>query len=239
MDAVIRGNPITREAHFFLDGDLSDPVLPRVTIRDSIGVARVVDATPTRIGTGIYQYTYTVPLDGPLLYWASEWSGTVSGQPVGPSTDDWFEVLPVGGVAPVPSSTYTYNLATQVGQIRLLIDDRDMSSVSTSLPLEQRSAIFTDEEIQNFLDISGQDTLRATAKALITIAGNRSLLVQSRRVGKGELDYGPIRKDLLSQADAFIKEAVSLPADGYVEQVWDDFGLRRVITNTQLRQNAG
>lgn len=236
MDSVIRGNTIVREAHFYLDGVLADPVLPRVTIRDSQGVAQVTDATPTRIGTGIYQYAYAVPLNALLGNWASEWQGTVGGQPVGPSSDDFFAVLPVGSVAPVPSSSYTYNLATNVGVVRLFIDDRDMSSVSTSLPLEQRSAIFTDEEIQEFLDLSGQDALRASAKALITIAGNRSLLVQSRRVGKADLDYGPVRKDLLAQADALVKEAISVPADAYAEQVWDDFSLRRILQNVVLRQ---
>jgi hypothetical protein len=239
MDSVIRGNSIVREAHFFLDGDLTDPALPRITIRDPLGVAQVQDATPTRISTGIYQYEYAVGLAALLGTWASEWAGIVAGQPVGPSTDDYFGVLPVGSIAPVPSSTYTYNLATTVGMVRLLIDDRDMSSVSTSLPLEQRSAIFTDEEIGQFLDLSGNDVLRGAAKGLVTIAGNRSLLVQSRRVGKAELDYGSVRKDLLAQADALIAQSIQQPADGYVEQVWDDFSLRRVITNTQLRANAG
>jgi hypothetical protein len=114
-----------------------------------------------------------------------------------------------------------------------------MSSVSTSLPLEQRSAIFTDEEIEEFLALSANDVLRAAAKGLVTIAGNRSLLVQSRRVGKAELDYGSVRKDLLAQADALITQSIQQPADGYVEQIWDDYGMRRLVTNTQLRQNVG
>jgi hypothetical protein len=239
MDSVIRGNPITREVHFFLDGDLTDPSLPRITIRDPLGVAQVSDATPTRIGVGIYQYTYAVDLGAPIGTWTSEWSGIIAAQSLGPTTDDYFGVLPVGAIAPVPSSTYTYNLATSTGVVRMLIDDRDMSSVSTSLPLEQRSAIFADEEIDQFLGLSGQDVLRAAAKGLITIAGNRSLLVQSRKVGKGELDFGSARKDLLAQAAALVAESISQPADGYVEQVWDDFSLRRIITNVQLRQNSG
>jgi hypothetical protein len=239
MDSVIRGNPITREAHYFLDGVLTDPSLPRITIRDPLGVAQVQDATPTRIGTGLYQFTYDVPLGAVTGIWVSEWSGVVAGQAVGPSTDDFFGVLPLGAIVPVSSSTYTYDLATSTGVVRLLIDDRDMSSVSTSLPLEQRSAIFADEEIDQFLSLAGQDVLRAAAKGLVTIAGNRSLLVQSRKVGKGELDFGPVRKDLLAQAEALIAQSISQPADGYVEQVWDDFALRRLITNTQLRMNSG
>src|SRR5450759_4799117 len=168
MDSVIRGQSIVREAHFFLDGVLTDPSLPRITIRDPLGVAQVQDATPTRIGTGIYQFLYAVPLDVPTGIWVSEWSGLVSGQPVGPSTDDFFGVLPLGAVVPVSSSTYTYDLSTPVGVVRILTDDRDMSSVSTSLPLEQRSAVWSDEEIAQFLSLSGNDVLRAAAKGLIT-----------------------------------------------------------------------
>jgi len=237
VDSVIRGNSIVREAHFFLDGVLTDPSLPRITIRDPLGVAQVTDATPTRIGTGIYQYTYAVGLNALTGTWTSEWSGVISGNPLGPTTDDVFGVLPVGATPPSP--TYTYDLGTSIGVVRLLIDDRDLSSVDPLTPLEQRSAIFSDSEIEEFLSLSANDVLRASAKGLVTIAGNRSLLVQSRRVGKAELDYGSVRKDLMTQAEALITQSISQPADGYVEQVWDDFSLRRLITNTQLRQNAG
>src|SRR5450830_777779 len=237
MDSVIRGQTIVREAHYFLDGVLTDPSLPRITIRDPLGVAQVQDATPTRIGTGIYQWTYAVGFNALTGYWVSEWSGVISGQTLGPSTDDYFGVLPVG--SSVPSAEYTYDLSSSVGVVRFLTDDRDMSSVSTSLPLEQRSAVWSDEEIVKMLDLSGQDVLRAAAKGLIVLAGNRSLLVQSRKVGKGELDFGQVRKDLLAQAAALVAESISQPADGYVEQVWDDFSLRRIITNSQLRQNYG
>lgn len=235
MDSVIRGNPITLEAHYHLDGVLADPTLPRLTIRDPLGVAQVVDATPSRISAGIYQYTYPVALSALTGIWAAAWQGSFGVTPVTPATE-YFEVLPVGAVSPVPSVTYTYNLGTDVGRVRLLIDDRDMSSVSTALPLEQRSAIFTDEEVGQFLTDKGT-VYRAAAQALLTIAGNRSLLVQNRKVGRAELDYGGARNDLMKLAQTLIDMDNATPADGVAEIYRTDFGFRDVLTNAALRDN--
>lgn len=236
MDSVVRGNTVTREAHYLLDGVLTDPATPRVTIKDANGIVQVQDAVPTRIGTGIYQYAYAVPLGGATGIWSALFQGTVDLQGLGP-TDDPFEVLPLGSIIPISVADYTYDLGTPTGQVRLLLDDRDMSSVSTALPLEQRSAIFADSEIDQFIAMAGGDILRAAANGLITISGNRSLLVQNRKVGKGEIDFGSARKDLLAQAAALIEISINQPADGYAETVWDDFTLRRLLMNVVLRQN--
>lgn len=237
MDSVIVGNSITREAHYRLDGVLTDPSLPRVTIRDANGVVQVLDATPVQIATGIYQYTYAVGLGATLGIWASEWQGTIAGQPLGPEITN-FQVLPIGYIAPAPSASFTYNLATAIGKVRLLIDDRDMTMATTAVPLEQRSVIFTDEEIQTFLDFNGQDVMLAAATGLRTIANNRALLVVRRTIGKTDVDYGTLRRDLLTAAEAFETEAKTQPADGFAEHTWDDFTLRRIITNYQLRTDG-
>lgn len=234
MDSVIRGNTIVRESHYFLDGNLADPTLPRVTIRDSLGVAQVTDATPTRISLGIYQYSYSVPLAAQVGVWQDEWQGTLAGIPGGPVIG-YFEVLPIGVIAPVPSSTYTYNLATDVGKVRFLIQDHDMSSVSTSLPLEQRSAVFTDEELAYLLANKG-DAYSAAAVALRVWATNKQLIVIARRIGKTDLDYGSIRADLRALADAYDKMAQEAPADAYAEHSWTDFNVRQIINNEFLRE---
>ncbi len=232
-DSVIRGNSIAREARFDLDGVLTDPALPLVTIRNPLGVAVVTGATPSRIGTGIYQYAFACPIDAPLGIWQDEWSGVISGQ--SREATGYFEVLPVGAVAPVPSSTYTYNLATDVGRVRLLIQDHDMSLVSTSLPLEQRSAAFTDEEVQFFLDTHG-DVRMAAAGALRAWANSKQLIVIARRTGRTSVDYGSIRSDLLSMAKEYDRVAIEAPADGYAEQTWTDFALRQVLWNEYMRE---
>lgn len=235
VDSVIRGNSIVREAHYFLDGVLTDPTLPRVTFRDSLGIAQLVDAVPYRVSAGIFQYNYPVPLGAALGVWTDEWQGVLAGQSAGPIIS-YFSVLPIGTIAPVPSSTYTYNLATDVGRVRLLIQDNDMSSVSTSLPLEQRSAAFTDEELQYLLD-ERHDVWRAASAALRVWAANKQLIVIARRIGKTDVDYGAIRRDLLAQADAYDKQANEQPADALAEVNWDDFSMRQILTNVYLRQN--
>lgn len=236
--SVIRGNATTQEGRYMLDGILTTPTQPRVTIRDSAGVVQLQDAIPTQISTGIFQHTYVVPLDALLGNWQWEWSGTIAGQSPAPAIDITV-ILPIGAIVSPPSSTYTYNLSTDVGRVRLLTDDRDMTLVSLSLPLEQRSAIFTDEEIATFLADNGGNVYSAAAVALITIAGNRSLLVMRRNIGKTDVDYGSVRKDLLAQAEALQKQAAVSgtygPADGYAEINYDDFSLRRIIANAAIR----
>jgi hypothetical protein len=150
---------------------------------------------------------------------------------------DYFEVLPVGVISPVVNGSYTYDPTTDVGYIRLNIDDRDLSAVSSSLPLERRSAIFTDEELRMFLDNSGNDKNYATARALMAIANNRALLIQTRRIGRTEVNFGSVRADLMKAADSFIALSDSIPAEAYAEQAIDDFTLRRIIVNTQLRNS--
>lgn len=147
--------------------------------------------------------------------------------------------------------TYSYDPNADIGRVRLLIDDRDLSSVDASTPLEQRSAIFNDAEIQAFIDmgqgnplfgiptaqqsVPGMGYLYGAANALTAIAGNRQLLVQSRRIGRAQVEFGSVRQDLLKQATQILDIATNLPADGYAEQILTDFNLRRVIVNTQLR----
>lgn len=120
----------------------------------------------------------------------------------------------------------------------MYIDDRDISSVSLTLPMEQRSAIFTDEEISALLSQCGQDVMYSSALALITISGNRQLLVQSRRIGKTVVDYGQVRKSMQDQAFALIQLSNMQPADALAEVAWNDFDFRQILLNVQLRQSA-
>lgn len=235
--SVVRGDSITLEAHFKDGtGTLTDPVTPRVSILNPSNVAIVTNAVPTRISTGIYQYAYAVDVAAPTGYWSVQWQGTVNGQAL--LSSESFQVLPAGTITPIYGGTYTYDLSSSIGKVRMYIDDRDLSSVSTSLPLEQRSAIFTDEEINAFLGQSGGDVMYASALGLITISGNRQLLVQSRRIGKTAVDYGEVRKSLQEQAKELIKMSNMVPADGMAEIAWNDATFRQIIVNAQLRGSA-
>lgn len=217
-------------------GGLVDPVLPLVSILDPANVAQVTNATPVRVSTGIYTYSYALSSTAALGIWRGVWTGSISGQPVGP-IDDYFEVKPYGFILPSPGMAYSYDPTTAIGKLRLYIDDRDLSRVNSEVPLEQRSAIFTDQELRVFLDNNNQSVLRSAAEALTVIAGNRQLLVMSRRIGQTTIDYGSVRADLLKQADALraMDSDQFAPADGIVEQSWTDFGERRIITESALR----
>jgi hypothetical protein len=134
------------------------------------------------------------------------------------------------------ATTYTYDTTTAIGQVRLLIDDRDMSSISLATPLEQRSVIFSDEELAVFLVMEGDSVLAGAARALETMATNRMLFVVSRRMGRTSVDYGGIRTDLLKMAAELRQQAVAgsgAPSDGIVEAAWTDFAMRDII----LRQS--
>lgn len=232
--SVVRGNSITLEAQYKDGtGTLTDPTTPRISIFDPSNVAQITGAVPNRLSTGVYQYIYAVSISAALGYWSAQWQGTINGQ--GLISSETFQVLPAGTITPIYGGAYTFDLATNTGQVRMYIDDRDLSSVNTSLPLEQRSAIFTDEEINTFLRQANNDVMYASALGLITISGNRQLLVQSRRIGKSVVDFGEVRKSLQAQAKALISMSNMQPADGIAEIDWNDFTLRQILLNTQLR----
>lgn len=237
MQSVVRGTSIDLDVRYEDGtGALTDPTNPHADIIDSANVQYAVGVVPTRLSQGLYRYVFAAPLGALLGGWVINWYGTFSGPvQIGP-IPDYFTVLPVGAVVPIPSGSYTYNPATDVGYIRLAIDDRDLTLVDTNLPPEQRSCIFSDEEIGEVLAATS-DRNYAIATLLTFIANNRSLLIQSRRVGRTEVNFGSIRSDLLKQAQFYIDTANATPADGLAEIAWDDFTMRRIIVNTNLRIN--
>lgn len=132
---------------------------------------------------------------------------------------------------------YTYDPESTVGRVRLYIDDRDVSNCGDEVPLRQRSAIFSDQEIDAFITDEGGDTLGATSRALMAIANNKSLLVQRRDIDGVSVDYGSLRADLMKAASEFRSMAAGggVPADGYAEVAYTDFGARRIVVNSELR----
>jgi len=234
MQSVIRGNSITLEAQY-KDGTgaVSDPVAPTASIFDPSDVALVVDATPTRMSTGIYRYAYIVGNTAPAGTWRIVWGGTVDNQAL--ISTEYFEVVLAGAIIP-SDATYTYSTGTSIGKVRMYIDDRDMSATSSLLPLEERSAIFSDEEINSMLSDCAGDVMYASARALTTISGNRQLLVRTRRIGKTVVDYGTATESLQKQAMQLILMSNMQPADALAEISWTDPAFRQILVNAQLRK---
>lgn len=244
MPIVARGGEVQLNALFQTGGGAAaDGTLVSFLLRDPssavvvgpFGIPPVVDEP----GIGEYSYTWSVPIGADLGDWTAEWTGLILGEQVA-----GFELVEVVLAGSVSTGDYTYDTSSAVGQVRLYIDDRDLTRVANSIPLEQRSAIFADDEIQVFLDASNSVVLYAAALGLNTIANNRNLLVQSRRLGKTTVDFGQARKDYTAQANELRKRAdeqglgAMAPALAFAEIAYTDFGLRTIILNTDLRTNS-
>lgn len=99
-------------------------------------------------------------------------------------------------------STYTYDLATDIGKIRLLISDTDMVPVT--------DAHFSDEELQVFLTIEGSVNL-AAALALESWAATYSTTTDSERIG--DYSYAQnVTNKMLALAARLRSTAASTPA---------------------------
>lgn len=234
MQSVIRGNSITLDAQYKNGaGVVEDPTTPLVSVYNSSNVAQLVGAIPTRVSTGVYTYAYAVSGSADPGTWYIIWSGTVDGQAL--TTTEYFEVILAGSITP-SDATYTYDLSTPIGKIRMYIDDRDLSLTSSLVPLEERSAIFSDEELTAMYYDCVNDVMYASARALVTISGNRQLLVRTRRIGKTVVDYGNAAENLREQAMQLIKMSNMQPADALAEISWTDPAFRQILVNAQLRK---
>ena len=98
-------------------------------------------------------------------------------------------------------ATWTYDITTEIGQVRLLIGDRDI--VPTS------DAQFNDEEIQAFLTMGGS-VLMGAAKALEAWAGAVKTGLASETIG--EYSYkNTSPANMLKLADKYAAQDASIP----------------------------
>jgi len=95
---VARGSPITLDA-FYRDasGNLVVPVTPTVEIFDPNNMSVYGPVTPTLLGVGHYQVTYTVPLGAPLGAHTAHWCGTINSVSV--CDDEQFDVVLSGSIS--------------------------------------------------------------------------------------------------------------------------------------------
>lgn len=85
--------------------------------------------------------------------------------------------------------TYTYDPTTNIGRVRRSIPDR-----------VEADAIWSDEEIQSFLDDEGGNWRRATATILETMASDSVLVLQVIRIHNIETDGAKMSAELLKRA---------------------------------------
>lgn len=122
--------------------------------------------------------------------------------------------------------SFTYNLSTSIGRVRLNINDR------------VEPATFSDEELQAFLDQVGGDVNLATSMAFYTLAASST--GSAKRVSAGEYseDLTDTAKQYLELAKQFAEQAAAVPAEAIAENPSLDVGFREWYVNQVLRGEA-
>lgn len=124
--------------------------------------------------------------------------------------------------------TFTYDLETTVGVIRLLINDKYPDD-----------PIFYDEELTVFYALEGSDVRKAAAKALETIAADEVLVQKVIKLLSLSTDGAKVAAELRSNAAALRAQAdADTSSTGLIdiaEWIVSDFSYRERIFNEAIR----
>lgn len=121
--------------------------------------------------------------------------------------------------------TYTYDLATETGQVRLKIADTDIDPTT--------DAIFSDEELQYFLTAEGSVDL-ASAAAMETMAASQARIAKLLKSLSFTGDNRGVSKELLDTAAALRANAPA--AYGAAEKAHSDMSARDILFRDALRE---
>ncbi len=102
---------------------------------------------------------------------------------------------------------HTYDLTTDIGKVRLLIGDRDITPIT--------DAQFSDEEIQAFLDLGGS-ILMAASKACEAWASNLKTALTSESIGEYSYKQGTVA-NLIKLADKYAQQDREIPYFNWAE----------------------
>jgi hypothetical protein len=128
--------------------------------------------------------------------------------------------------------TFTYDLATDRGKVRLLIPDRI-----------EDEALFDDDEIDAFLVLE-ESVREATALALETIASDQTLVLKVIKLGDLSTDGPKVSDALRARAADLRSQATDEEAEedsgafDVVEMVPNAFSWRERMYNEALRSNS-
>jgi hypothetical protein len=141
-------------------------------------------------GTGTYRASYEATVPGRHA-WRLEASGSVE-----TAEEGVFDVQPSPAAGPAP----TLDPATDIGQVRVLIPDRDPAVL-----------LFSDDEITVFLGLArgtgGPRIKRAAASALEAIASNEAMISKVIRTQDLSTDGAKVSDALLKRAAALRDQA--------------------------------
>lgn len=115
-------------------------------------------------------------------------------------------------------ATWTYDITTEIGQVRRLINDTDIDPTS--------DATFNDEEIQFFLNLGGS-VLSGAAKALESWAASVTTSLASETIG--EYSYkNTSGKNMLDLAAKYTKQDRETPYFNWAEMDLTSLGDPRI-----------
>lgn len=120
--------------------------------------------------------------------------------------------------------SYSYNLATNVGKVRLLIHDTS-----------EDSALFSDEEINSVLSLNDSDIYASASDLLYSVIANKALLAKSIRAGDYSEDTTGVVKALTDLAKLYKEKSDSMPAEAQAENIVNDFSWQDVFIRNTLR----
>lgn len=123
---------------------------------------------------------------------------------------------------------FTYELATDLGKVRLLISDTRADLV-----------VFQDDEITAYLEMEGS-VLLAAARALEVMAANEAMVQKRITILDLKTDGPATSKELRELAATWRKNAADTDSDdeddfAIAEQVVDEFTYRDRLLNDYLR----
>ena len=120
--------------------------------------------------------------------------------------------------------TFTYDLSTNLGQVRLNIGDTDSAN-----------EVFSDAEITSILSSSSDDVNLATGRALLIIANQKSRLAKIKKAGNYSEDTTKIADSLRKDAQVWFDQASIVPWDEVMEQTFGNIGEEQFIAREYLR----
>jgi hypothetical protein len=109
-------------------------------------------------------------------------------------------------------------------KVRLLVGDVDSSS-----------QIFTDDEVDYFLDDAANDVKLAASLACFSLAANQALIDRLLETGEFKTDRRGISARFLALGNQYKEEVESAPATGCAERGVSAFAYEQIVRNAALR----
>lgn len=138
------------------------------------------------------------------------------------------------------SFTATYDPTTDLGAVRMLLLDVDLTVVPTSPsapPRKTWTVVFADQEITATINRyaplypSPAYVYYAAAELLDAMANNKAFLEKRLKIGDYERDTKTTAKSLGDRANAMRHFADNIPAEAITDVAWTDANYSRILYN--------